>query len=129
MLITADTKQLKLLAADLKRAGITTRLPVSDELRDAAKAIRVDARDTVRKRSGRTARSIIYSSKFKGLRYEVGPKWFVGRFLEYGTVHQRAYPFMAPATKRHTADMVDRIAKAAADNTLTGRSGPVSSLI
>ena len=127
MQITADTKALKLLAADLARAGVTTRQPVSNGTDGAAaKAIRATASDLVPVQTGQTARSITYSSKAKGLHYEVGPKWYVGRFLEFGTVNMPAYPFMQPAAEQHTADMVDRVAKAAADNTFTGRSGPVS---
>lgn len=29
---------------------------------------------------------------------EVGPTWFVGRLLEYGTVHMSPRPFLGPAT-------------------------------
>jgi HK97 gp10 family phage protein len=122
-MITADTRQLTALAADLGRAAVTVQRPVNEELKEAAKAIRATGRELVRKRSGRTARSITYSSKTKGLHYEIGPKWFVGRFLEFGTVNMPAYPFMQPAAERHLGSVPDRIAKAAADNTLTGRSG------
>lgn len=129
MIITADTTQLKLVAADLARAGVTVQQPVSREMRESAKEVRRGGRENVRKLTGTTARSITFSSKKKGLRFEIGPTWFVGRFLEFGTVNMPAYPFMEPAARGQVDRLPDRVAKAAADATLTGGQFSLASLI
>lgn len=113
MIVKADTRELTALAAELARAGAEVRKPVSLELREAAKRVRARARVNVRKRTGRTAQSITYQSRSKGLVYEVGPKWFVGRFLEHGTVKMPAYPFMEPALDPES-DLPDKVANRAA---------------
>jgi HK97 gp10 family phage protein len=105
----ADTRQIQILAAELARAGTNVRQTVTPELREAAKRVRQRARDNVRKRTGKTARSITYSVKNRGLTYEVGPQWFVGRFLEHGTVKMPAYPFMEPAIAPET-NLPDKVA-------------------
>jgi HK97 gp10 family phage protein len=129
MPIVVDVSQLEVLAADLARAGINIRNPVGGELRTAAKEIRRKGRELVRKRTGRTARSITYQSRKRGLQFEVGPTWFVGRFLEHGTVKMRPYPFMAPAAAQQVVTLPDRIAEAAANAMLTGDRSMPSSLI
>jgi HK97 gp10 family phage protein len=113
MQIQANTRQLHLLAAELTRAGTNVRQTVTPELREAAKRVRGRGRENVRKLSGRTARSISYSVRNKGLTYDVGPRWFVGRFLEFGTKKMPAYPFMGPAIAPEQ-DLPDRVADRAA---------------
>ena len=113
MIVKADISQLKILAAQLHGADV--RGPVNHELHEAAKKVRQAGRQNVRRRTGRTGQSITYSSKNKGYTYEVGPTWFVGRFLEDGTQKMPAYPFMEPAMRANTQDLPDRIAKRAAD--------------
>jgi HK97 gp10 family phage protein len=115
MQVKADTRQVQLLAAELARAGTNVRQTVTPELREAAKRVRGRGRDKVRKRTGKTAHSITYGVKNKGMTYEVGPTWFVGRFLERGTKKMPAYPFMEPAIAAETDlpdKVADRVAKA-----------------
>ena len=112
MRIDADVRQLDVLAGMFVKAGGNVNKPVSGVLREGAKEVRNDGRGNVRKRSGRTQRSISYRSRRKGLEFEIGPTWFVGRFLERGTVKMPAYPFMAPALDRQI-DLPKRVVDAA----------------
>jgi HK97 gp10 family phage protein len=112
MRIDADVRQLDVLAGMFAKAGGNVRKPVSNVLKEAAKQVRADGRANVRKRSGKTQRSITYRSRQKGLEYQIGPTWFVGRFLEYGTRKMPAYPFMAPTLDRQQ-DLPKRVVDAA----------------
>jgi HK97 gp10 family phage protein len=127
-MIQIDTRQVQLLAADLARAGANIQQTMSPELRGAAERVAGRARGNVHKLTGRTAQSITYSVGNRGLTYEVGPTWFVGRFLEYGTVNMPAYPFMRPAIAAEQ-DLPDRVADRVAEATLTGARSMPQSLV
>ena len=113
MRIEADVRQLDVLAGMFAKAGGNVRKPIADVLKEAAKEVRAEGRANVRKRSGRTQRSITFRSRRKGLEYQIGPTWFVGRFLEYGTRKMPAYPFMAPIMPRQQEDLPRRVVDAA----------------
>jgi HK97 gp10 family phage protein len=75
---------------------------INDVNETTAREIVRGAQARVRRRSGLLARSISYSiDKRRGtakVGVESGPA-FYGHFLEFGTIHQKARPFMLPAVE------------------------------
>jgi hypothetical protein len=79
-------------------------------------------RANVRKRSGKTARSIRATgpdgAAFGPLTVEaeIGPTWFVGRLIETGTVNQAPHVYVAssfePHRAQHQAEVLDAAAAA-----------------
>lgn len=79
--------------------------------RQAANVITLEARQIVNRRSGLLARSIY--TRDRGVvgdnivfSVDVRKIAFYGRFVEYGTIHARAYPFMRPAAENKAQEAV-----------------------
>ncbi len=100
---------------------------VRQEIEESAQLIEYDAKVMVHKDSGDLAAAISYklgrdklsaqigfSSRWKRLWRQAGWRAF---FEEFGTVKQRAHPFLFPAWEKNRADITRRISKAI-NNTL-----------
>lgn len=79
--------------------------------RQATNVITLRARQTVNRRSGLLARSIYtHDMGMQGdnivFKVDVRRIAFYAKFLEYGTVHARAYPFMRPAAEEGAQEAV-----------------------
>ena len=87
---------------DLDYLGIALRKAILEALKEAGTIVKEDAIPLVRKRSGKTRRSIRMKFDAKDLTAFVGSDWFVSRFLEWGTVRSRELPFLRPALEKNS---------------------------
>ena len=93
---------------------------VSPVVKTAVEAAADTQRQTVARRSGKTARSIKATGPHGAnfgpatLEGEAGPTWFVGRLLETGTVKMPPQPFVRDSLDPHLPRCTDGIASAAA---------------
>lgn len=98
-----DCPGLKDFEAHLIAMGTTAaRAAGRAAWRQATNVITMSARQIVNRRSGLLARSIYTHDKgVQGdnivFSVDIRQIAFYGKFLEFGTVHARAYPFMRPA--------------------------------
>lgn len=81
----------------LKRARARAPGVVSSEIRTSSGNIVVGARQRVRRRTGRLAKSIKFQMASDGLSSRIGPKAPHGHLVERGTRHSRAFPYLFPA--------------------------------
>ena len=66
-------------------------------LEKSAKEVKTEARSRVPVRTGKTRKSIKYSTSRDEVKAYVGSEWFVARFLEEGTKKMRPRPWLKPA--------------------------------
>jgi len=83
--------------ADLGNLGKMLRVAILKALKKSGALVKSEAIPLVRARSGKTRDSLGLKVDKKELAMYVRSRWFVGRFLEYGTVNMRARPFLRPA--------------------------------
>jgi HK97 gp10 family phage protein len=102
-------------------AGRTAGLRASRVVVDVARQIGQTQRDLVATRSRKTQESIEATTPDGGplglgdLEAEIGPTWFVGRFLEFGTVNMAPHAFVFPSADRHLSDFERRLGLVAGD--------------
>lgn len=86
-------------------AALTQVPEVAAQTREVANAIRRDARRLAPRRTGELRRSIrvrrVYDRESRRVSYRVVVGAFYGRFVELGTPHAPARPFLRPAADMH----------------------------
>jgi HK97 gp10 family phage protein len=95
-------KNIDEVMKDLTNLGVALRKAIVEALKETGKLVKEDAIPLVRARSGKTRRSIGMKLDTKNLTAYVGSDWFVSRFLEWGTVRMKEYPFLRPALDKNT---------------------------
>ena len=94
--MTDNSDELRILVSDLKVAPKTARKLVSAHVRKSALLLVRDAKQRAPVDTGNLRRSI--GTEPDGpFRAEVGPLAHYGAHVEYGTVKQKAQPYMMPA--------------------------------
>lgn len=97
------------VAAQFMRAADQVNARLRTAGRPVADAIGETQRSLVPVRSGRTHDSIEVTANpdvgvdqtGREALYEIGPTWFVARFLEYGTYKMGPQPFVGPSADMH----------------------------
>lgn len=97
--------------AQLEQALNSAAAHIDEHLAPVIKATAMKVADTqralVRKRSGRTEKSIRASGPdgapfgSRTIEAEIGPTYYVGRLLELGTAHSPPFPFVAESLDPH----------------------------
>ena len=101
----------------MPRVTLKSRLPtVAAELRPrvgrAVKATAQDIEEDARQRAPvdtGALRDSLETSRAGAASYRVGTPLFYSRFVELGTVHAAAKPFLIPAAEAHTEEAVERV--------------------
>lgn len=107
-----DTPGLKEFEAHLLAMGTTVaRAAGRAAWRQATNVITLEAREIVNRRNGVLKRAIY--TRDRGVQgdnivfsVDIRKQGFYGKFLEFGTVHARAYPFMRPAADNKAQESV-----------------------
>ena len=111
---------MQIIGADLTadgftRAGITAQLRAGRVIGEMAGKVYQTQRQLVPKRSRKTHDSIDVEITDHGLTAIIGPTWFVGRFLEDGTVKMAPRPFVGPSADLHAPELEARLNDVAGD--------------
>lgn len=126
-MVTGQTIGLTELQQSLANASRNIEADSARIVQDTARKIAATQRRLVAKRSHKTERSIRATGP-RGRPFtpttteaEIGPTWFVGRLLEYGTVHMTPRPFVEHSADPHMAEHRRKLAQAAISRITGGR--------
>lgn len=123
------------MSNDITIAELTKQLHHAGEVIDeeVAKVVKVTApkvvatqQTNVKKRSGKTARSINAKDPSgaplgkKSIDAVIGPDWFVGRLIETGTIHQAPFVYVANSLDPHLPAHLEGVSQAMTTGALKG---------
>lgn len=97
MAFTVDTSQLNRLAADLGKTGYKATKKAGQVVRKSALDVERIGKQRCPVDTGATRESIHTTASAGGMSAEIGPTTYYAPFLEWGTRHMEARPFMRPA--------------------------------
>ncbi|GIP38641.1 hypothetical protein J31TS4_19210 [Paenibacillus sp. J31TS4] len=100
------------IVARLNKIETESRKAVRSQVRKSANAIRKNARDRVAVKSGALQKTITAKYSKDQLAAEIGPRSWRAHFIEFGTVHARAKPFMTPSWEEERPRFMDGIKSA-----------------
>ena len=120
---TITLSELELIC---RAAGKNIDYVIAPVIKQTAYKIAKTQRQTVPVKTGRTKKSIRATGprgqwfRANTVEAEIGPKWWVGRLIESGTVRMAPRPFVAPSYEPHRADHEKRILEAVFNESLKG---------
>ncbi|MDU5415578.1 MAG: HK97 gp10 family phage protein [Cutibacterium avidum] len=97
MAFTVDTSQLNRLATDLGKTGYKATKKASQAVRKTALDVERIGKRRCPVDTGATRESIHTTASAGDMAAEIGPTTTYAPFLEWGTRHMEARPFMRPA--------------------------------
>ena len=129
MAIYAKVEGIEEILKDLRQMEGEARQCVVDVLREETKPVVEDARSRAPKDTGAMARGIKRSISKKKLEARISAGGMVGgvdtyyaQFVEFGTKHMPAQPFLFPACRAHEERIGDALSRAMYDLIRKGKA-------
>lgn len=115
MTISIQVKGLEQLNRNIKTYSKDAHDKVSDAIQHGALSITADAKRIVPVDTGALRNSIQYT-KISDLEAEVGTNIEYAPHVEFGTIKQRAQPYLTPATELNILPIITAVKKAVNDS-------------
>jgi len=106
---TAQGSTIRVVYNNLPKLPPELHKAAVDEIARSAFEVEAGAKAVVPVRTGLLRRSIHTVFELGGLRALVGPSVFYGVYVEFGTRHMAARPYMRPAAAKTLPRFIDRM--------------------
>ena len=129
-MISVRVEGMEEILRDLRKAQADVQQEAREVLKDQAKVIRDDARSRCPEDTGTLKKSVRSSVSRKGLNASVsaggkvqGKDAYYAQFVEFGTKHSPAQPFLYPAGRAHEKETEEMLVKVLTDAVRKGAGG------
>lgn len=129
-MISVRVEGMEEILRDLRKAQADVQQEAREVLKEQAKIIRDDARSRCPEDTGTLKKSVRLSVSRKGLNASVsaggkvqGKDAYYAQFVEFGTKHSPAQPFLYPAGRAHEKETEEKLVKVLTDAVRKGAGG------
>jgi HK97 gp10 family phage protein len=129
-MISVQVEGMEEILRDLRKAQADVQQEAREVLKEQAKIIRDDARSRCPEDTGTLKKSVRLSVSRKGLNASVsaggkvqGKDAYYAQFVEFGTKHSPAQPFLYPAGRAHEKETEEKLVKVLTDAVRKGAGG------